>query len=118
MVPRSAHRPANLHSQLNAVQKRKTQYKEEVKKGRSKIEGLRDEETVLDWIKRTGRLQGKGKAAFKALAAFSEGETTATTKGSDGDGLKKAKKAENTPSIQSIRTMTKSSNPFDLLMGL
>lgn len=39
MVPRSCVRPPNLKSQLNEVQKRRAQYKEEVKKGREKIEG-------------------------------------------------------------------------------
>ncbi len=53
MCPRSAHKPGNLMSQQRAVVKKASTFQENVSKGRARIEGILDDETILQYILRT-----------------------------------------------------------------
>merc|ERR1712086_297862 len=62
MCPRSAHKPKNLFSQLNAIVKKAASFKENVAKARNNISGLESGESVLAFVKRTKTAKvGKAK---------------------------------------------------------
>merc|ERR1712166_1486413 len=69
MCPRSAHKPKNLFSQLNAIVKKAASFKENVAKARNNISGLESGESVLAFVKRTktrGMSKVSGQQVVKA----------------------------------------------------
>jgi len=58
MCPRSAHKPRNLYSQLNAVVKKVALFKENVAKARVRIDDIEAAESVLSFVKRTQKKRG------------------------------------------------------------
>ena len=100
MCPRSAHKPKNLFSQLNAVVKKAASFKENVAKARNNISGLESGESVLAFVKRTKTAKGKAKK----VAVEKE----------DGN-QQKEKKTEKKANGSKQNSVIISSNPFDLL---
>jgi len=132
--PRSAHKPKNLHSQLRAILKEKSRFKEEVEKARTKLEaeqGLLPAETLKNFVVRTEGVAEADEAGSSAAAddpAGRDGNDTGQHESAGAAPAAKKKKQEppEAAASQSHVTSKKKNkeqkshniNPFASLMGL